>query len=46
MTVCWNMEIRDKESAGVIKSRFIFIQVEAEVKGFYDTHNHLDKRIL
>ena len=34
------------ESAGVIKRPFIFIQVEATLKGFYDTHNHLDKRIL
>ena len=36
----WNMEILDKESA------FIFIRVEATVKELYDTHNHLDKRIL
>ena len=36
----------DKKSAGVIKGPFIFIQVEITVKRFYDTHNHLDKRIL
>ena len=36
------MEIRDKESAGVVKRPFIFIQVEGTVKGFYDTHYHLD----
>ena len=39
------MEISDKESAGVLegvlKRHFIFIQVEAIVKGFYDTHNHM-----
>ena len=42
MTAYWNIEISDKESAGVIKRHFIFIQVEATVKGFYDNHNHRD----
>ena len=45
MTVYWNMEILDKESAGVLKRPYVFIQVEAAVEGFYDTHNHLNKRI-
>ena len=46
MTIYWNIVIWDKESAGVIKRPLIFIQVETAVKGFYDTNNHLDKRIL
>ena len=46
MTVYWNIVFLDKESAGVIKRSLIFIQVEAGVLGFYDTHNHLDKKIL
>ena len=46
MTIYWTIVIRDKESAGVIKRPLIFIRVEADMQGFYDTHNHLDKRIL
>lgn len=40
------MAIWDTESAGIIKTLFTIIQVEGIVKGFYHTHNHLDKRIL
>ena len=43
MTVYWNMEKLDKESAGVLKGAPYFIQVEATVKEFYDTHNPLNK---
>ena len=46
MTIYWKIVILDKESAGVIKRPLIFIQVEAAAHGFYDTPNHLDKRIL
>ena len=28
-------------AAGVLKRHFIFIQVEATMKGFYDTYSHL-----
>ena len=46
MTIYWNIVISDKDPAGVIKRPLNFIQVEAAVQGFYDTHNHLDKPIL
>ena len=46
MTVNWNIEIWDKESVGILKRPFIFIQVEATVRGFYDTGNHLGKKLL
>ena len=46
MTVYWDMEISDKESAGVTKRLLIFIQVKDTVNGFYGTHNHIDKRIF
>ena len=39
------MEISYKESAGILNRTSSFLQIDATVKGYHDSHDHADKRL-